>query len=169
MFRSLWCRTRHVSIVCTPRSAVAASSPAHSPRPAPKAAARRGGRLQRPRSRCCDRNDSKVPMPTRRRRGRAARDARCKPANSLVHLRGIAAAAALPRLLQGCGCGACGDQRYRRLWSTIRRRWIAGPSGGLSCAGEQQRVPQWRRRLGRVAAGVSCTSHMGGAASNDRL
>ena len=152
MFRSLWCPIRHGSIVCTPRSASAASRSACSPRPAPETAARRDGPLQRPRSWCCDRNDSRAPMPLRRRRGRAARDARCKPAKSLVPLRGIAAAATLRRLMRGCGAGADGEQSQRRACATSRRRWIAGSPGVPSCAGGTRRPPQGRRSPGRVAA-----------------
>ena len=152
MFRSLWCPIRHGSIVCTPRSASAASRSACSPRPAPETAARRDGPLQRPRSWCCDRNDSRAPMPLRRRRGRAARDARFKPADSLVPLRGIAAAATLRRLMRGCGAGAYGEQRSRRPCSPSRRRWPAGSTGVPSCAGGPRIAAQVRRRPGRVAA-----------------
>ena len=87
--------------------------PSTSKSPAPEAAARRGGPLQRPRSRCCDRNASKDPLPLRRRRGRAGRAARGKPAKILVPLRGLAAAEDLPRFVRGRGAGAYGEQSSR--------------------------------------------------------
>ena len=128
-----------------PRTASAASSPAHSPRPAPEAAAHSGGPLQRPRSWCCDRNAATAPLPIRRRRGRTGRDTRDQPADSLVTLRGIAAATTLRRLVPGWGASANGEQRSRRLCATSRRRWIAGSPGGLSCARWASRVPRGRR------------------------